>query len=194
MIHKALWPNLFFQRTRFPRRLKLRSAEQPFNSDQWKIQMIDLHKMSETEYREYRKKEIMRYAQMNVESGKWKPSDSYRRAESALKCFLPSKLPEGGLFFLTIVDTVTGNSVGTMCYGNPPNQPADEYYVYDIRIFDEHKRKKYGQTAFDKLEEKLRNIGIKKIILDVSVDNEAAIPFYQKMGYTITNYRMKKAL
>lgn len=38
---------------------------------------------------------------------------------------------------------------------------TDEYYIYGIRILDEHKRKKYGQMAFNKLEKKLRNIGIK---------------------------------
>jgi ribosomal protein S18 acetylase RimI-like enzyme len=53
---------------------------------------------------------------------------------------------------------------------------------------------RYAQMAIDKLEEKLRNIGIKKIIMDVSVNNEAAIQFYHKLGYTITNYRMKKSL
>ena len=156
--------------------------------------MIDLHKMSETEYRQYRKTEIIRYAQMNVDSGKWEPSNSYRRAELELDFFLPLHLPEEGMFFLSIVDTVTGNTVGTLCYGNLPNQPTDEYYIYDIRISDEHKRKRYGQMAFNKLEEKLRNIGIKKIILDVSVNNEAAIQFYQNLGYAITNYRMKKTL
>jgi ribosomal protein S18 acetylase RimI-like enzyme len=156
--------------------------------------MIDLHKMSETEYGQYRTKEIIRYAQMNVDSGKWGQLDSYSRAELELEYFLPLHLPEEGMFFLTIVDTLSGNRVGSLCYGNPPHQSTDEYYVYDIRITDEHKRNRYGQMAIDKLEEKLRNIGIKKIIMDVSVNNEAAIQFYHKLGYTITNYRMKKSL
>ena len=156
--------------------------------------MIDLHKMSQTEYGQYRKKEIVKYAQMNVDSGKWEQLNSFRRAELDLKYFLPLHLPEEGIYFLKIVEQVTGNNVGTVCYGNPSNQPTDECYVYEIRILDEHKRKGYGQIAFKKLEEKLKRIGIKKIILDVSVNNEAAILLYQKWGYTITNYRMKKAL
>ena len=156
--------------------------------------MINLVQMSEKEYQQYRENEIKKYAQMQIDTCRWDSSDSYHKAESALRPFIPKRPFTEGLVFLTILALETGKSVGTICYGHPPNQSTHETYIYNIQICDEDQRKGYGEMALVELENMLRNDGVKTIVLDVSIHNDPAFLLYRKIGYRTTHYRMKKTL
>ncbi len=59
----------------------------------------------------------------------------------------------------------------------------DEYYISNIAIYPKYRRKGFGRKLIIEVEKNAKNIGIKRIILDVEKDNPDAIDFYQKNGY-----------
>lgn len=67
-------------------------------------------------------------------------------------------------------------------------------FIYDFMIYQEFRRRGYGEQAFIQLEEKAKELGLDKIALHVFGHNKAAIALYQKVGYEITDLHMEKKL
>ena len=63
--------------------------------------------------------------------------------------------------------------------------PEEAYYVSNIAIFPPHQGKGLGGFLLDFLEEEAKRCGVKKVILDVEKENERALQFYRKQGYTV---------
>jgi ribosomal protein S18 acetylase RimI-like enzyme len=156
--------------------------------------MIDLVPMTDGEFQEYREGEIARYADEKVKTGGWDSSDALHRAELELQSFLPNRPSTEGIHFLMIRERDTGDKVGILCYGRPPDGSMSDYYIYDIRIFDRFRRKGYAHRALAKLEHEARNKGMSSLVLHVSVHNRPALRLYEKLGYEVANYRMQKLL
>ena len=65
-------------------------------------------------------------------------------------------------------------------------------FVYDVRIFEEFRRRHYGTSAFCALEAHARKLGLTSICLQVLGENLAARTMYEKLGYASTYVLMLK--
>jgi ribosomal protein S18 acetylase RimI-like enzyme len=67
-------------------------------------------------------------------------------------------------------------------------------FIYDIFVEKEFRGKGIGRTLLEKAESFCREKGYPRILLMVSVNNEAAAKLYGKMGFKIEQVYMGKAL
>jgi ribosomal protein S18 acetylase RimI-like enzyme len=65
-------------------------------------------------------------------------------------------------------------------------------FIYDIIIFEEYRRRGYGEATMLAVEEKVREQGLNSIALHVFGHNHAAKTLYEKIGYEITDINMMK--
>lgn len=67
-------------------------------------------------------------------------------------------------------------------------------FIYDIRMNEDVRSKRYGTQTLKALEEDAKGRGMTSISLHVFNHNEGAFLLYQRVGYRITNILMAKAL
>ena len=68
-------------------------------------------------------------------------------------------------------------------------RPLDKNTGEVKRMYSKLPRKKIGQTILASLEEKAKTIGYTHLVLETRVNNNEAVQFYQKQGYSqIPNY------
>jgi len=61
-----------------------------------------------------------------------------------------------------------------------------EYYISNIAVFPEYRGTGIGTALMIKIEKYAKRKGLKKIALDVEVENSGAVKLYQRLGYRIT--------
>ena len=61
-----------------------------------------------------------------------------------------------------------------------------EYYISNIAVFPEYRGTGIGTALITKIEQYAKKKGLKKIALDVEVENSDAVRLYQRLGYWIT--------
>jgi ribosomal protein S18 acetylase RimI-like enzyme len=83
-----------------------------------------------------------------------------------------------GFLFLTIIQRMTG----------------PEAFILDLVIFQNFRRKGYGEEALLQLEQYVSELGLKTISLSVFHHNEAAQALYRKIDYSPVFTRMTKKL
>lgn len=68
-------------------------------------------------------------------------------------------------------------------------RPIDKNTAEVKRMYSKLPRKKIGQTILASLEEKAKAIGYTNLVLETRINNNEAVQFYQKQGYSqIPNY------
>ncbi len=92
------------------------------------------------------------------------------------------------------MDEATGEKVGHIWFTKMTYGGQTFAFVYDLIIFDEFRRRGYGEATMRALEEKVREQGLDSIGLHVFGHNHAAKALYEKIGYEITDLNMQKKL
>lgn len=78
-----------------------------------------------------------------------------------------------------------GTAIGMVSIDFPREAAeADTYEIFGLYILPEYERMGYGSETVAFIEEKIRNMGYKKISLWVLEPNIAARRFYEKLGFT----------
>jgi len=71
---------------------------------------------------------------------------------------------------------------------------GERAFLCDIKIYEDHRGKGYGKGALMKMEEFLRDMGVKFVELNMFGDNRVALELYRKMGYGLTSIQMLKEI
>ena len=108
--------------------------------------------------------------------------------------FLPDGLATLNHFFFTIQDKDSGASVGELWYTIVERDGKRQFFVMDIEVREEYRRRGYGTAAFRVMEEAARNAGITTISLHVFAHNRPARAMYEKLGYVGHDEMMSKEL
>ena len=74
------------------------------------------------------------------------------------------------------------------------NEENKTVFIYSLLIFEQYRRRGYAKLALASLESELKEKGIKRFWFNVFANNAAALSFYEKSGYNITNYYLAKNL
>jgi ribosomal protein S18 acetylase RimI-like enzyme len=68
---------------------------------------------------------------------------------------------------------------------NAPEALADEYYVSNLSVRPELRRRSFGAQLMSFAEQQARKAGLSKCALAVDIANRDAIRLYERLGYTI---------
>lgn len=156
--------------------------------------MIRLEPMNETEYQQYLSASVAEYAQEHVKAGRWNTEDALQKATQEYADILTDGLHTRSQYLFTIVDEQTGTNVGMLWFAVTERAGERVAFVYDVNIYEQFRRRGYGEQAFLAMETKARESGLKRIGLHVFGHNSAARAMYEKLGYVITNVNMSKSL
>jgi ribosomal-protein-alanine N-acetyltransferase len=82
---------------------------------------------------------------------------------------------------------LNGKRIGFIEY----DHVVDEFQILDVLIDHAYRRKGHAEKAFVDLEKKAKDLQIKKMILEVREDNDAAIKLYEKLNFERSGLRKK---
>ncbi len=74
-----------------------------------------------------------------------------------------------------VIGQVVGRGRGRASFG----------YVVTIDVLAEARRSGLGSLLLGAAENQMRHSGCRKVVLEVAVNNAAALPFYERHGYTV---------
>lgn len=155
---------------------------------------VHLVPMAQDDFEKYRAYAIPNYAQEKVRAGNWQSEEALHLAESDYNKLLPDGLSSPHNYLYNIVTEPDELTVGMLWLAANPKDPDRNAFIYDFLIYETYRRHGYASQALLAVEEKVRALGLEKILLHVFGHNYSALALYQKMGYVITNIHMSKDL
>ena len=154
--------------------------------------MVELISLSSSEFDQYWKDDIQRYAGENVKAGYWAKEGAIRRSQSEHKRVLPDGLATPGHFIYSIINPENGERVGIVWFFLQKRAKPPACFIYDLFIFEKHRRKGYGTDALRAVEETVSKKNIRSINLHVFNHNRAAKRLYEKAGFKASGISMMK--
>ncbi|WP_175640000.1 GNAT family N-acetyltransferase [Metabacillus schmidteae] len=145
--------------------------------------------MNSNEFQEYLTSAIENYALEKTLSGNWPREESLINARAEFVKLLPKgeKTQENYLYNIQLDDQI----VGMLWLARKSDEDG---FIYDINIMEGHRGLGYGKVAVKLIEKVSKEIGIKKIGLQVFGHNKIARRLYEDLGYKITNIKMVKEI
>ncbi|BDZ47226.1 hypothetical protein GCM10025866_31350 [Naasia aerilata] len=135
---------------------------------------------------------VFAYAESREAAGET-AEQAHAHAERSMLSFFPEGTPLAGHFvYQVIADDV---QVGGLWLGPHPQIPdGRSWWVYDIAILPEYRRRGYGRQAMLLAEEEVRKLGGTVLGLNVFGFNAAAQALYDSLGYGVHSMQMRKRL
>jgi ribosomal protein S18 acetylase RimI-like enzyme len=150
--------------------------------------------MTEAEFDAFIEISMRDQAQGQVKAGYLCAEEADEIVKKQRDRLLPDDLATPNHFFFTIEDKGSGTKVGGLWYTIVEQDGKRQFFVMDIQVYDEYRRRGYGTQAFRMMEEKAREMGITTISLHVFEHNHSARAMYEKLGYAGTDEKMSKEL
>jgi ribosomal protein S18 acetylase RimI-like enzyme len=114
--------------------------------------------------------------------------DNAKRSRDA--SFPDGSLQESHRVFDVVAD---GETVGFLWIA-PRIEGSDQWWVYDIEIDEQHRRRGYARAALELGHAEAKSLGAKSIGLNVFAFNDGARALYDSLGYEPTAIQMKLGL
>jgi ribosomal protein S18 acetylase RimI-like enzyme len=155
---------------------------------------LAIRPMTGTEYDRWRAVAIESYAREQVAAGNWPARSALDRARAENDELLPDGSGTANMLFLT--GELPGRGpVGLLWLGlvHPLGVP-DCGFLYEIEVFERHRRQGWGRYLLTAAEDIVRDRGLHHLELNVLGGNTAAIHLYETAGYTVSTQRMRKPL
>lgn len=131
------------------------------------------------------------YEEARLEAG-----DSVAQAEAAVRDSSERFFPGGHAAPGHLVYTVMlgGEPVGWYWIGPWGDAESPDWWVYDIRVFDDFQRRGIARIVMQKGEEIARAHGATSLGLNAFAVNVPAITLYESLGYLTASLHMRKDL
>jgi ribosomal protein S18 acetylase RimI-like enzyme len=152
--------------------------------------MIRLVPMETQDFAGYIEQLTRAYAADNIRVGRWSAETGLLESQIEIRRLLPSGAETPGQLFLQIVTEDSGERVGWIWLAIEPRGA----FVYDLEVFEVHRRRGYAEAAMRSMEKVARERGATKILLQVFGDNTGARRLYAKLGYSEVGVMMSKPL
>lgn len=168
--------------------------------------MIEFQPMNELEYNKFLNEESTYYEDYSV-AKKITLDQAEKEIDKQKSHLLPKGLHTDNHYFYNIFSKNKNEIVGRIWFFRVPDdqiQGKDEkelvgFYLADILIFPDFRRKNFGKQTLVLFEEEIIKYDAKIILLNVFRHNQNAFNLYSKVGYAIQSednlgYRMIKKL
>jgi len=150
--------------------------------------------MTDDEFQMYLQYSIQDYAQDHIKGGRWSEEEALQESAKEYQGYLPQGVQTPDNYLYMIEDEKLEKSVGILWVALREQAAERQAFVYDVKIFDEFRRRGYATQAFQLLEKKAAELGAASIGLHVFGHNLPAREMYEKLGYAVTNVIMRKEL
>ena len=155
---------------------------------------IELVPFTPEMYEKYLDRLLVGYTAEKIRAGNVSPENAEEKIRKEIAQLLPEGLQTPMHTFYQICQPETAEKVGIVWVFFHPEDSRKMAFVYDIEIFEPHRRKGYASQALLAVEDYLRQQGARQIGLHVFGFNTGAQALYLKLGYEITNIQMAKTL
>ena len=156
--------------------------------------MLILRPMTAGDFERFVGHSAPQYAAEKVTSGEWTPEEAPERGDREFRQLLPQgpDTPDNHLFHLH--DPQEGTDVGVLWYALQTRAGSVTAFVYEVEVYEPHRRRGYATQAFALLEHDAAARGATNIGLHVFGHNTGARALYEGMGFQTTNVIMRKEL
>ena len=156
--------------------------------------MVRLAPISDNDYQWFIEWAIQDYAQAQVEAGTWHSEDALHLSRKTFESLLPEGLGTPDHHLCAVVDEALDRPVGYLWYAEMDRERSKYAVLYEFMILEEYRRQGYGTQALLALEEQLREMGLRAIVLHVFGHNAPARALYKTVGYVERNITMAKQI
>ena len=156
--------------------------------------MVRLVPMNESEFQAYREVGSAQYMRASLKADRWPAGETLLATERVSQHPLLEDLTSPNQYLLMIEDELFGFKVGLLWFEVRDEGAGPIAFVYDMRIFEQFRRRHYGTYAFRALEAYVHRLGLTTIRFHVFGDNLAARTMYEKLGFITTDVVMEKTL
>ncbi len=153
--------------------------------------MIKLESMNTDQYEAFMEISMKDHMRSQIKAGEWTESNALDNMKEMKSKVLNNGLDTQDHYFFNIVEG-EDTQVGGLWFAKAEGQDQELIFIIDIQIFEEHRRKGYGESTFKAMEDKAKDMGIGIIALHVFDHNEPAKALYAKLGYTGQNGNLAK--
>jgi RimJ/RimL family protein N-acetyltransferase len=154
--------------------------------------MSKLLPMTQPEYETFLERLIPGYAADNVRAGYWSEAEALEKSRQQTQSLLPQGLQTKDHYLYTLYDG--DKAVGVIWLRVELERPVKSGYIFDVHIEEEFRGKGYGRQIMLLIEEKARELGVKRIGLHVFAYNSVAHNLYKSLGYEVSSLNMIKKL
>jgi len=155
---------------------------------------IELVHFQQDEFEPYMVNLLVQYKSDKIAAGNISPEDAEDKIEKEIQTLLPQGMETPNHRFFQIFDPEISSKVGIVWVYFNPEDSRNQAFIYDVEISESYRRQGYASQAMLKLEDDLRDQGVKKIGLHVFGFNTGAQALYRKLGYQVTNIQMSKQI
>lgn len=131
------------------------------------------------------------FASNKIRNGDWLAETATQKAAEAFRQLLPKGQHTPGHFFYSII--YQQQMVG-YCWYAIENSAPHTLYLYEIWIQDDKRDVGLGSSVMQELASLGRAQGVSHIRLHVFGINQRALPFYERLGFQITDYQLALTL
>jgi ribosomal protein S18 acetylase RimI-like enzyme len=153
--------------------------------------MSKLTPMTQPEYDVFIERLIPDYAADNVRAGYWSDAEALEKARKQTESLLPQGLQTKDHYFYTLYDD---DAIGMIWLRAELDSPVKSGFIFDVRVEEKFRGKGYGREIMLLIEEKARELGIRKMGLHVFAYNNVAKNLYESLGYELSSLNMLKSL
>jgi ribosomal protein S18 acetylase RimI-like enzyme len=158
------------------------------------VLQMSVRKMTSAEYDIFHQHTIIEYARAHSSVGSWSEEDALENSKQAIEELLPDRESTEKMLVLTALDA-GGVSIGYLWIGlQRRGGSPGEAWIYDIELYEEFRGKGYGRALLAVAEKEVKNLGAKKLGLNVFGNNSVARHLYDSAGFTTTALQMSKDL
>ena len=155
---------------------------------------VRLVQMTSEQAEDYLERDVNQLAQENVAAGYWSPDEALERSRKTHTNLLPLGPATEGHHFFTIVDSGSGEAVGSTWLHEDHSVNPPTGFIFDIDIYESRRRRGYGERTMLALEALATVHGLRHLGLHVYAHNAGARCLYEKLDYAIRSLNMIKTL
>jgi GNAT superfamily N-acetyltransferase len=156
--------------------------------------MLSLISMTEDEFQLYKEFSIQDYAQEQVRRGHWYKADARQKAEQQYQQLLPQGLQTPKQYLWMVLDEELGQNVGIIWCAMGEEEDEQRAFVYDVRVFEEFRRKGYLSLTSHLLARQAAELGATAVSVHIFEHNLAGREMYEKLGYVVTDTLIVKKI
>lgn len=155
---------------------------------------IELQKLTESEFKEYREHLVSRFTEDSVTNGDWTEEEAKNVAEMQLKSILPEGVATPNHFIFSVFHQKLNMAVGNVWIQIQNKGTVKKGILFDLTIFDMFKNKDFDKQTLQVSEEWLKTKQVKSLELHVYATNPSARKLYVDFGLTDFSFNMVKSL